>query len=243
VASDLSLLSKAIAAAVEAGSPLGAARALAGHGVPVFPMSPNGNKRPLNTHGVYSATIDVDEIDRLWKRHPDALIAVPMGRRTGLFAIDADAKPPHAHDGIRSWRELEAERGATPTRTHLTASGGLHLIYRWPADRPIGCPVKGLPAGVECKGEGGGIVFPPSQRGGKPYMVVSDVLPAAAQQWLADILSPPKPRAEQTPRQDVARNGQRDALGSMGSRRWRTGVRNSPPLGQASVTARSARSC
>jgi hypothetical protein len=214
VASDLSLLSTAITAAVEASSPLGAARALAWHGVPVLPISPNGDKKPLNAHGVYSATIDVKEIDRSWNRYPDALIAVPMGRRTGVFAIDADAKPPHAHDGVRAFRALEAERGATPTRTHLTASGGLHLIYRWPADRPIGCPVKGLPEGVECKGEGGGIVFPPSQRGGKPYMVVTDVLPADPPQWLVDILSPPKPKAEQTPREDPAHDGQSEGLGS-----------------------------
>jgi hypothetical protein len=216
LASDLSLLSKAIAAAVEAASPLGAARALAGYGVPVFPVRPNGDKKPLNAHGVYSATIDVNEIDRLWNRHPEALIAVPMGRRTGVFAIDADAKPPHAHDGIQAWRALVAERGGTPTltRTHLTASGGLHLIYRWPTDRPIGCPVKGLPAGVECKGEGGGIVFPPSQRGGKPYMVVIDVVPAAPSQWLVDMLSPPKPKVEQTPRKDAAHDAHRKGLGS-----------------------------
>ena len=95
IACDLSLLSQAIAAAVDAASPLGAAKALAGYSVPVFPVSRDGHKKPLNAHGVYSATIDLEEIDRLWKRHPDALVAVPMGRRAGMLAIDADANGLH----------------------------------------------------------------------------------------------------------------------------------------------------
>jgi hypothetical protein len=206
----------AIAAACGAASTVGAAQALARHGVPVYPVSPDGDKKPLNAHGVYSATTDPKEIDRLWKRHPDALIGVPMGRRTGLFAIDADAKPPHAYDGIGAWQALAAERGTTltSTRTHLTASGGLHTLYRWPADRPIGCPMKGLPPGVECKGEGGAIVFPPSERGGKPYIVLSDVVPADPPRWLVDMLSPPRPKPDAKPREDAAHLKQREGSGS-----------------------------
>jgi hypothetical protein len=89
IASDLSLFSKAVAAACAAPSPLKAAQALAGHGVPVFPMSSNGDKKPLNEHGVYSATTDLKQIARWWRRNPEALIAVPTARRTGTFAIDA----------------------------------------------------------------------------------------------------------------------------------------------------------
>jgi hypothetical protein len=191
-------LSAAITAAVNAASPLGAAQAFAQHGVPVFPVSPDGDKRPLNAHGVYSATTDPKEIERLWKRHPNALIGVPMGRRTGMFTIDADAKPPHAHDGIRAWLAMATERGVTSpfTRTHRTASGGAHFIFRWRPDRPIGCPMKGLPPGVECKGEGGAIVFPPSERGGEQYLVVRDVEPADPPQWLIDRLSPPRTKAD-----------------------------------------------
>jgi hypothetical protein len=49
IASDLSLLSRAMAAAIDAASPLGAAQALAQHGVPVFPMNPNGDKNPCES--------------------------------------------------------------------------------------------------------------------------------------------------------------------------------------------------
>jgi hypothetical protein len=88
IASDLTLFSKAVAAACAAPSPLEAAHALARAGVPVFPAN-SGDKRPLSQHGVYSATTDLKRIARWRRTKPDALIAVPIGRRTGAFAIDA----------------------------------------------------------------------------------------------------------------------------------------------------------
>jgi Bifunctional DNA primase/polymerase, N-terminal len=166
VASDPALWGKVVSAASRAGSTLDAALALAQADVPVFPVSSVGQKKPLNAHGVYSATTDPVVVGRDFGQHSNALIAVPMGRRTGVFAIDVDAAPPHAHDGVAAWQALEAKYGVTPTRIHRTASGGLHLLFCWPPGRHIGCAVKGLPKGIECKGEGGAIIFPPSERSG-----------------------------------------------------------------------------
>jgi hypothetical protein len=153
-------------------------------------VSPVGQKRPLNKHGIYSATTDQAIVRRDFGRHPDVLIAVPMGRRTGVFAIDVDASPPHAHDGVGAWRALEAAQGESPTRVHQTPSRGLHLIYRWPPDCSVGCTIKGLPQGIECKGEGGAIVFPPSARDGNRYGVIADVEPTDPPAWLLDLVAP-----------------------------------------------------
>jgi hypothetical protein len=49
VASDPGLWGRAIAAAVGAASPLSAAQAPAQHGVPVFPVSPYGDKNPCES--------------------------------------------------------------------------------------------------------------------------------------------------------------------------------------------------
>jgi hypothetical protein len=212
VASDPGLWRKALFAASCVGSILEAAETLAEHGVPVFPVSPVGRKRPLNAHGVYGATTDLAVVDHEFRGDTEPLIAVPMGRRTGVFAIDVDASPPHAHDGIAAWRALEAKHGVTPTRIHVTASGGLHLVFVWPLERPIGCPIKGLPKGVECKGEGGAIVFPPSARDGKKYQVVSDVEPAEAPEWLLDMIAPIRRTRPATPR--VNRRTRVDGEGS-----------------------------
>jgi hypothetical protein len=116
VASDPALLGNAVCAALGVGSILDAALSLAQAGVPVFPVSSVGQKKPLNAHGVYSATIDLGVVGRDFSQHSNALIAVPMGRRTGVFAIDIDASPPHAHDGVAAWQALEANHGVTPTR-------------------------------------------------------------------------------------------------------------------------------
>jgi hypothetical protein len=202
VASDPSLWSGAIAAATRANSIADAALTLAEHGVPVFLVSVV-DKKPLNKHGVYSATTNIEVVRREFTRRSDALIAVPMGRRTGVFAIDVDASPPHAHDGIGAWSELETKNGATTTRVHSTSSGGKHLLFRWRPDRPVGCQIKGIPAGVECKGEGGSIIFPPSMRGGRPYAVANDVEPADAPDWLLDMVAPTRTAQLGTPRLSV----------------------------------------
>ena len=209
IASDPGVWREAIAAAVGAGSALEAALAFARYGVPVFPVSPMGRKKPLNAHGVYSATTDLAVVDRDFSQHPNALIAVPMGRRTGVFAIDVDASPPHAHDGVAAWRAVEATHGVSPTRVHQTPTGGLHIIYRWPPDHAVGCPAKGLPQGIECKGEGGAIIFPPSARGGKQYAVISDVEPTDPPDWLLDLIAPVGRRQPQTrlPARSVQSNG------------------------------------
>jgi hypothetical protein len=210
VASDPHVWCEAIAAAACAGSTLDAALALAGRGVPVFPVNFVGQKKPLNRHGVYNATTDREVVGRDFSRHPNALIAVPMGRRTGVFAIDVDASPPHTHDGVGAWRALEAKHGVTPTRIHMTPSGGLHLIFRLPPDRPIGCPVKGLPKGIECKGNGGAIIFPPSARGDRQYSVVTDVEPTDPPGWLLDMVAPIRRRHPQTRPPSVASRGSGD---------------------------------
>lgn len=64
------------------------ALALAAAGLPVLECGPD--KRPLTQRGFKDATIDETLIRALWRKHPDALPAVPTGAASGLFVIDAD---------------------------------------------------------------------------------------------------------------------------------------------------------
>jgi len=149
--------------------------------------------------GVYGATIDPIVITSWWTRWPLALIGVPQGRRTGTWALDVDAKEAHSGDGLGAWEKLEREHSPYETRIHITGTGGLHRIHRWNDDRPIGCPVKSVPQGMEVKGEGGYIIFPPSPyvREGQTvrYRVSTDCDPAEAPAWLYDLVLGPRPRA------------------------------------------------
>jgi hypothetical protein len=179
-----------------------AAEILASSGIPVIPCNWRSekqadgtskiNKKPLIKAGVYGATTDLEQVRAWCKRWPKALIGVPMGRRTGIWVVDVDTAEAHGNDGLDAWTKLEIEHDEAATRTHQTGTGGIHQIYLWNPDRPIGCPTGKLPQGMEVKGEGGYVIFPPSRyvlgERTVSYQVRDDICPAAAPTWLYDLI-------------------------------------------------------
>jgi putative DNA primase/helicase len=199
----------AVRAAVEVyaktGKMLDAALVLGKHDIPIFPVDhrtkapiprrdpdPTG-KRPRGipgTGGLYKATCDPTVIRQWWKNNPRALIAVPMGPRSGVWCVDVDtASEEHKTDGVAEWNALIAEHEPFETREHRSASGGPHVLFEWEDEQPIGCgkgELKDLSLSV--KGEGGYIVIPPSVRKGRAYTVFRDIDPIKAPQWLSDAI-------------------------------------------------------
>ena len=169
-----------------------AALAYADCGVPIFPVSP-AKKTPIppkingvpGTGGHYRATTDLYQIYKWWRARPYALIGMPTGSASGVWCIDADTTLEHAHDGVTAWQAVVGKR-VIRTREHRTASGGLHIIFRWHAKTPVKRSKGDLPSGIEVKGEGGYIVTPPSVRRGQEYTVARDVDPIDAPAWLLD---------------------------------------------------------
>ena len=184
----------ACALARHAPNPKAAALVYARFGVPVIPCNPvetgENSKRPYVS--IYEGSIDPAQIEQWWAKYPDALIGCPMGRRTGVFVLDVDSLEGHGVDGIKNWQLLELEfQPAVFTRTHWSASKGIHLLFRWDECRPIGTSLGNLPKGMEVKGEGGQIILPGSVlRNGLRWTVSKDDPPAPAPDWLLDILSP-----------------------------------------------------
>jgi hypothetical protein len=180
-----------------------AALAYASADFPIFPLDPI-TKRPIpprdpdpigklphgipGTGGHYKATTDQDQIQKWWRRRPWALIGMPMGMRTGVWALDADSPVDHPYDGIGNLKALLKQHGAIRTREHLTSSDGLHLIFNWYAGRPIRCSKGDLPKGIEIKGHGGYIAVPPSRRKKRHYIVSRDIDPIDAPAWLIEII-------------------------------------------------------
>jgi hypothetical protein len=68
---------------------LAAALAYARRGLPVFPCKPGG-KAPITPGGFLDATLDEALIRAWWAGSPNANVAVPTGRRSGLLVLDAD---------------------------------------------------------------------------------------------------------------------------------------------------------
>lgn len=146
---------QAVAALVGDGNPnLSCALGLAKRGLPVFPAGPD--KRPLVKDWQARATADPGAIRRWWRRWPDAMPALPMGRRSGLAVLDVDRK--NGKDGMAALRKLGHDPAALSPVTIATPSGGLHAYFRWPEG--MGNSPAGMPAGVDVRAAGGYVIAP-----------------------------------------------------------------------------------
>ena len=137
------------------------AQLYASKGMAVYPVQPRG-KAALLPGGFNNATLDPDEIENIWDHDPDANIGIATGSISHLFALDVDLDKDKGKDGFRSIREWEQEHGTFPTTVmDITGRGGSHLLFAYDG-KDIPSTVD-LYNGVDIRGEGGGIVVPPSE--------------------------------------------------------------------------------
>ena len=141
-------------------SPLVAARRLVEAGVPVFACVPGG-KRPLpGGRGYLDATADPARIGAWWRRVPDANLAMPTGRVSGVVVVDVDVHGVNGFDAFRAARA--AGLLPRPLVVVRTPSGGMHLYY--PASRSVEQRSwQVAKAGIDFRGDGGYIITPPSR--------------------------------------------------------------------------------
>ena len=175
----------------------------AARGVRVFPCA--ADKRPVTAHGLHDATTDASVIRQWWSQRPEALIGAAMGPESGVFAVDPDApKRAEAPDGVAAWTQLKAANGGhAATHTHVTPSGGRHVLFRWNPARPVTNSRGSLPAGIDVRGEGGYVIMAPSRLpDGRAYELENDADHghfAEATTWLLDLIEK-KPHREEPPR-------------------------------------------
>ena len=124
---------------------------LAARGLAVFPCD-RASKRPLTSHGFKDASADCDLVRAWWSRHPDAVIGVPTGIK--FVVIDLDLQ----HVAARRWYGEHGTR-LPDTRTHLTRSGGRHLLFK-PTSR-VGCSAGKLGPHIDTRGLGGYVIWWP----------------------------------------------------------------------------------
>lgn len=136
---------------------LEAALKLAGWGWPVFPLWP-GTKEPATPHGFKDATVDVERIERYWRKHPTSNIGVPTGVRFNVIDIDRPKRDGQV-DGELAYGQLLRDHELPDTHAHVrTAHDGLHLYVEVDGS---GCTT-GIEPSVDYRGEGGYVVVPPS---------------------------------------------------------------------------------
>lgn len=158
-----------------------AALKYASEGFRVLPTWPNA-KNPLTTNGFKDATTDIQQINQWWAKCPKANVAIYT---QDLLVLDLDVKS--GINGIAAINELEAEYGDLPkTRTQLTPSGGMHLIFR---THGVTVPsVTNSPKpGIDVRANAGYILAAPSVIFGVEYSM-DDTEIADAPDWLVEHL-------------------------------------------------------
>lgn len=167
-----------------------AALAYASRGFAVLPLETRG-KRPLTLRGVYDATTTTHTIYHWWDRNADANIGLAV--RHEWVVIDVDVRS-RGNETIKLWPTLPT------TPTQITASGGMHFVFRRPPGELRGKAGKG----VDVLSRGRYIVTAPSMIGGVEYKWIrklSTTPIAECPQWLVDmiVVSPATPQRVEKP--------------------------------------------
>lgn len=152
---------------------------------PIFPC--NADKKPLTPRGFHDATAHTPTIIQWWERFPNALVAVPTGKPSGLLVVDIDGP-----DG-EQWLAQNQHRIPT-TQTHITRRGK-HLIFGLSPKFGVRCSAGKIASGVDVRANGGYIVWWPAHGFGIEH---EDEV-AETPEWLLDLLRAPDKSAEFDP--------------------------------------------
>lgn len=146
-------------------------------GLPVFPCKV-ADKTPYTTHGFKDASTDRTRIQRWWSRWPDALIGVPTGIR--FVVVDVDLQ----HREAQEWY---ARANIPATRTHVTRSGGRHILFL--SNDRVRCSAGKIWRHVDTRGAGGFIIWWPASG----FEVLHAGFLAPVPDWIVRPLEQPKP--------------------------------------------------
>ena len=138
------------------------------------------------------------------------MIGVPMGSRSGVWAVDPDPpKKPEEPDGRAVWAGLLQEHGKLPaTHTEITPRGGQHVLFKWDPERPVTNSPGALGGqNIDVRGEGGYVIMAPSVCARRRPLQRLEPLDffhfAMAPDWLYELVLRPKEKsstAAATPR-------------------------------------------
>jgi len=143
----------------------------------VFPCDKD-SKAPLVPHGFKDATINAELINRWWRQFPNAMIGVATGEK--FVVIDCDLQHPEA-------QQWYARANLPPTRTHVTRSGGRHLLFK--AHDKVGCTASKLWRHIDTRGQGGYIIWWPAEG----LEVLHGGTLTTVPDWIIQRLNPPEP--------------------------------------------------
>jgi Bifunctional DNA primase/polymerase, N-terminal len=143
------------------------ALAYARRGWPVFPCLP-GQKIPATQHGYKDASTDEQQITEWFGRRQRWNLAIATGH-PGPDVLDVD-QHGQAGNGFRAFGKLRRAGLVNGAAAYVrTPAGGMHAYFTGSDQHNGRLPSHHL----DFRATGGYILAPPSQVGGKPYLVIS----------------------------------------------------------------------
>jgi putative DNA primase/helicase len=153
----------------------------------------NVGKHPRIKNWQTEATDDYSQVDAWWRKWPHSNIGLVCGVQSGVWALDVDV----GRAGPDALGMLEAQHGDLPTTLkNRTATGGWHLVWRWPeGNEGVGNSSDRFATGLDVRGERGYVILPPSRgRNGERYQWEYLVDPEPAPAWLVELTRAPVPQ-------------------------------------------------
>ena len=150
---------------------------LAAKGLPVFPCNP-ANKRPYTDHGFKDASKDPAKVAAFWTQHPRALIGIPTGQASGIFALDLDTDDGTGEALGEAWLARVGLADLLQGPGAITPSGGRHIYFRADGLAEGLRNTTNKPLGVDTRGDGGYIIAPGSIAAKGAYSAVNGGLDA-----------------------------------------------------------------
>jgi hypothetical protein len=163
----------------------------------IYPASNRGRAACITGPGV-AATCDLDKLESWAREFPGCNWRVVFGP-SGLWGLDCDVPPGHAHDGIANLNALVKLHGPLPARPQArSGGGGLALFFRHDGEPIIG--EAGHPApGIDPRRGRQSQTIPPSRHHhtGRHYRWITppwELPPPPAPAWLLRLVAPlPEP--------------------------------------------------
>ncbi len=151
---------------------LKAALEIAEKGTPVFPCLEKAIGRVCEKSSYIKdvkPSIDLNVIQNWWTKYPQAAIAIPAGKQSGITVVDLTID-----NGRKMWESIVEQFEYEPYQTKeiKSPSGGTHLYFKY--NKNVSSSKNRIAHGINTLGDNDYIIVPPSRTSSGDYKIIQD---------------------------------------------------------------------
>jgi hypothetical protein len=145
----------------------------------LFPVK-GRDKTPLIKKWTVAASAAMEQVTAWPQRYPGCNWGLATGPDSGVFVVDVDNE-----EALRALNRL----GKLPRTYTVKTARGRHLYFAYPPNAKVKGSASKLSPGLDVRGDGGFVVFPPSVHpSGAVYSELDSSEPAPAPKWLLKLV-------------------------------------------------------